>query len=144
MFKFQKLSNFGTSTPAVARTVLQAKPIIDFFHCPDAQKEQVLEKFFDLQRHLLKCVEIRESVAAEMAEERNRFLARPHAAPQSRGVITLPGVGDLQSKAEGFLQSAKLAIAATGNLTQPLYGKGFVHHFHKFEEWARTTFGDDW
>lgn len=48
--------------------VLQAKPIADMFNCTEEQRTALLEKPFDVQRHLLKCVECRDSLAAEIAD----------------------------------------------------------------------------
>ena len=140
MFKFQKLSNYGTSTPAVARTVFQARAIVDTFKCSDEQRDALLGKLFDLQRHLLKCVECRDSLAGEIESERANYAMPPLRSPGSRGAVTLPGVGDLQSKGDAFLQSAKLAIAAIGDMTEPFYGKGFGHKFHQFEKWTKEHF----
>lgn len=141
MFKFQKLSNYGTSTPAVARTVLQAKPIVDMFNCTEEQRTALLEKLFDVQRHLLKCVECRDSLAAEIEEERASYVMPQAGDPRANGAYTLPGVGDLQSKGDTFLQSAKLAIAATGDMTEPFYGKGFGHKYNQYAVWAKEKFG---
>jgi hypothetical protein len=141
MFKFQKLSNYGTSTPAVARTVLQAKPIVDMFNCTEEQRTALLEKLFDVQRHLLKCVECRDGLSAEIEEERAGYVMPQAGDPRARGAYTLPGVGDLQSKGDTFLQSAKLAIAATGDMTEPFYGKGFAHKYHQYALWAKEKFG---
>ncbi|MYM92283.1 hypothetical protein [Duganella vulcania] len=140
MFKFQKLSNYGSATPAVARTLLQASPIIDMFKCSDEQKDALKEKFFDLQRHLLKCVECRDSLAAEIESERANYVMPPNPDVRARGAFSLPGVGDLQSKGDTFLQSAKLAIAATGDMVEPFYGKAFGHKFHQLEKWAKENF----
>lgn len=140
MFRLQRVSNYGTSTPAVARTVLQGHKLLQFFDRPDSEKEAAVSVLFELQRHLVKCVELRDQLAAE--------ISTGHLEVESKGfkqagggAISLPGVGDLQSKSEAFLQSAKLAVAETGNLTQPFYGKGFSHKYHKFLAWAEAKFG---
>lgn len=143
IFKFQKLSNYGSGTPAVARTVLQAKPIIDMFNCTDEQRTALMEKLFELQRHLLKCVECRDGLAAEISSEMDGYSAPQTGGARARGAFALPGVGDLQSKGETFLQSVKLAIAATGNMIEPFYGESFGHKYQKIEAWARDQFEAD-
>lgn len=143
MFRFQKLSNYGTSTPAVARTVLQAKPIVDMFNCTEDQRTALLEKLFDVQRHLLKCVECRDGLATEVAQESAAYVMPHPADSRVKGAYTLPGVGDLQSRGDTFLQSAKLAIAATGDMIEPFYGKVFAHKFHQYAKWAEERFGGD-
>jgi hypothetical protein len=119
---------------------LQAKPIVDMFNCTEEQRTALLEKLFDVQRHLLKCVECRDSLAAEIEEEQVNYVIPQAGDPRAKGAYTLPGVGDLQSKGDTFLQSAKLAIAATGDMTDPFYGKGFGHKYHQYAAWAKEKF----
>jgi len=38
MFQLQKISSYGTTTPSVARTVLQGSDLLGFFLVPDEQK----------------------------------------------------------------------------------------------------------
>jgi len=140
MFKFKKLSNYGTSTSAFARTVFQARAIVSTFRCSEEQRDALLAKLFDLQCHLLKCAEWRDNLASEVESERANYGMPPQRSPSACGVVTLPGVGDLQSKGDAFLQSAKLAIAVIGDMTEPFYGKGFGHKFHQFEKWAKEHF----
>lgn len=141
MFRLQKVSNYGTGTPAVARTALQGEEILTFFARPQEETDSALKILLDLKRHLLRCVEIRDELAKEIATGRDQ-VAREGFSVQSGGrVVTLPGIGDLQSKAEGFLQSAKLAIAETGNLTNPFYQASHGHQYHKFSAWADKIFG---
>ncbi|MBK1891093.1 hypothetical protein Undi14_13710 [Undibacterium sp. 14-3-2] len=140
MFRLQKISNFGTSTPAVARTALQGRELLQFLSCPEPQKEAAIAVLFELQRHLVKCVEICDPLVGEVAAGRAEI--ESHGFKQAgRGAISLPGVSDLQSKSETFLQSAKLAIAETGNLVKPFYGVGFGHKYQKFSAWSKTKFG---
>jgi hypothetical protein len=73
MFRLQKVSNFGTSTPAVARTALQGREILPFFACQEPQKEGATAVLFELQRHLIKCVEIRDQLLGEVAAGRTEF-----------------------------------------------------------------------
>lgn len=141
MFRLQKISNYGTSIPAVARTALQGRELLQFFDQPEPQKTAAMAVLFELQRHLVKCVEIRDDLATEISAGRDQFAA-DGSKPQVRGnALALPGVGDLQSKAETFLQSAKLALAETGNLTKPFYDVAHGHKYQKFSAWADTQFG---
>lgn len=142
MFILQKHSNYGSSTPAVARTVLQGRDVLQFIGRPEAEKESALSILLELQRHLLKCVEIRDDLASEVAKGQSEFLAGD-MAKRSTQHIALPGVGDLHSKAESFLQSAKLAIAATGNLIAPFFGQEYGYKYNKICPWADKEFGID-
>jgi hypothetical protein len=140
MFILQKTSNYGTSTTAVARTALQGSELLKLFDRPEPEKVAAIAVLFELQRHLVKCVEIRDQLAEEISASHLEVESQGFKRAGSR-TVSLPGVGDLQSKSETFLQSAKLAVAETGNLIKPFYGEGFGHKYHKLLTWAETKFG---
>jgi len=139
MFRIQKISNYGTSTPAVARTLPQGADILTFFNTEDAQKDSCKSVLAELSRHLVRCVEARDRIASEIVEGCNQGLSW-----QSQGrTVSLPSVPDLHSTAEAFLQSAKMAIRETALLVEPFYGVRHDHRFHKFGSWAKEQFGCD-
>ncbi len=142
VFQFQKVSNYGTSTPAVARTLLQGSEILRFFSTPEDQKDAAKVILQEIQRHLVRCVELRDRIAGDVKAGRNQ-LEKSGLEFQSGGrAVTLPGVADLQSNAESFLQSAKLAIRETARLVEPFYKEKHDHRFQKLASWARTKFGE--
>lgn len=143
MFTLQKYSNYGTSASAVARTALQGCDILHFIACPELKKEDTKTMLLELQRHLVKCVEIRDNIAEEIIKGHAEFTAYSLNVQSGARTMSLPGVGDIQSKAELFLQSAKLAIASTGNLFQPFYGLEYGHNYQKIGSWAEKEFGID-
>lgn len=138
MLTVQKISSYGTSTPAVARTALQGADILNYFACSKEQKDEAFAVLFELQRHLVKCVEIRDQLSNEIDLARSEFTER---LPAKGFAVTIPGIGDLQSRAESYLQSAKLAVACAGNLFEPFYGVAHGHKFNKVSVWAEKTFG---
>lgn len=143
VFQIQKISNYGTSTPAVARTLLQGSDILRFFSATDAQREAAESALHELQRHLVRCVEIRDRIAAEINTGREQ-VAKIGFKFQSNGrAVSLPGVADLQSNAESFLQSSKLGIRETARLIEPFYKARHDHRFKKFVAWAEKQFGKE-
>lgn len=143
MFQFQKFSNYGSSTPAVARTLPQGSDLLGFFNCTEAQKEECKTVLFELSRHLVRCVEVCDRVRKEV-EDSAATIAKNGLSTQSLGrVVNLPSVPDLTSQAETFLQSAKLAIRETARLTEPFYNEKRDHKYHKFASWAEGKFGSD-
>jgi len=143
VFQIQKTSNLGTSTPAVARTFYQGCEIIRFFAVADAQREEAKGVLQELQRHLVRCVEIRDQIATQVASAHEEVGTKGLDFHSGGQAVTLPSVPDLQSKAESFLQSAKLAIREAARLTQPFYRTKLDHRFHKFVAWAEGQFGPD-
>lgn len=141
LIRIQKLSNYGTSSPAVARTSVQGCEILGFFKIIEAQKEEAKIVLHELQRQLVRCVEIRDRIA-ETVDSAHKEIKNKGFNFQSNGrAVTLPSVIDLQSKAESFLQSAKLAIRETAHLVKPFYGEKLDHKFQKFAAWAEGQFG---
>lgn len=137
VFTSQKISNYGSSTPAVARTFLQGSKILEFFSTTKKQREDAKAVLYELQRQLLRCVEIRDRISREVKAGHEKGLQI-----QSAGrVVQLPNVADLQSCAEAFLQAAKLAIRETARLVKPFYGVSHDHRFQKFASWAERKFG---
>ena len=143
VFQFQKISNYGTSTPAVARTLLQGSDILEFCSVTDAQKEAAKFALHELQRHLLRCVEIRDRIAAEINIGREKVEKSGFEFQSNGRAVSLPGIADLQSNAESFLQSAKLAIRETAHLIEPFYKARHDHRFQKFVVWAEKQFGKE-
>jgi len=142
-FQLQLLSNYGSSTPAVARTLPQGSDILGFFNCTEAQKDACKTVLLELSRHLVRCVEVCDRVKGEVDGNAAR-IAKDGLSTQSHGhVINLPSVPDLTSHAETFLQSAKLAIRETARLTEPFFNEKRDHKYHKFATWAEAKFGKD-
>jgi hypothetical protein len=141
LFILQKSSNHGTATPAVARTVMQGSDLLRFIDRSDSEKDAAIAVLIELQRHLIKCVEIRDLLANEVVFAR---LEIENHGVKKIGInaISIPSVSDLQARAEVFLQSAKLAVAETGNLTAPFYSISFGHKYHDFISWTKAKFGD--
>ena len=67
-FKLQQFSNYGTSTPAVARTVVQGSQLLQPFPIDEHLKKLVTSVLFDLQQHLIRCVSPYELISAEVGE----------------------------------------------------------------------------
>lgn len=141
MFQFQKTSNYGTSTPAVARTLPQGDDLLGFFKASKEQKDACLQVLAELKRHLVRCVEISDRISKDIDEGIQKLDALGPNPKIHGNSINLPGVPDLHSNAEAFLQSAKLAIRECAQLLHPFHGVKYDHRFHKLAAWSEETFG---
>lgn len=140
-FQFQRISDYGTSTPAVARTLVQGSELMQAFPLDDAVKKAVKEILFDLQRQLLRCVQTVERIKREVENGLKEVEAKGLDV-QSRGqAVTLPSVADLESHCESFLQSAKLGVRDCGRLLEPFFGEEFDHRFHRIVAWSEQQMG---
>jgi len=139
----QNISNYGTSTPAVARTAVQGKDIVQFLGGTDVQKAQAIEALFALQKRLIRCVSIHEGIDALVRKAGEDLKSgKLNFQPDDR-VVRPPSIPDLEGVAESFLQGAKLAISAATRLTEPFYGEHFGHKLNKLEAWAEKKFGQE-
>jgi hypothetical protein len=125
----------------MARTLPQGDEILGFFAAGEEQKIACSAVLSDLQRHLVRCVEISDRVAGEINAGINSIAMRGFNFQSNGLTVSLPGVADLHSQAEAFLQSAKLAIRETAHLVKPFYGVEHDHRFHKFASWTEEKFG---
>ena len=140
-FTAQPLFSKGTSTPAVARTVLQARGLLDAFPLNPSKKQAVLEISMTLMKHFIACEEIRQRLDVQVAAGRASIDAGQITVERDR-LLQLPGVTNLESEAEAFLHNAKLALADVGRLFGPLHGKAFDHRFQKVRAWLQASHGD--
>jgi len=138
----QPVFSKGSSTPAVARTVLQARALLEAFPFTASTKGAILEVSMSLMKHFIACEEIRERVAREVVRGRAAIDAGQVGIERNR-FLQLPGVANLDSEAESFLHNAKLAVADVGRLFGPLHGKSFDHRFQKIRSWLHGLYGDE-
>jgi hypothetical protein len=142
-FQIQQTSKYGTSTPVVARTFYQGCEILRFFNVSEAQREEAKGVLQELQRQLVRCVEICDSITQELVTAHEEVKAKGFEFQSSSRAVTMPSVPDLQSQADSFLQSAKLATRETALLVKPFYGEKHDHRYHKLSDWAEKQFGPD-
>lgn len=68
-FRIQKLSDYGTANPIVARLSLQTQDLLPFYNLSDKQKEEIFGLFFSsLQPKLMTCFRIMEQLTKEVRE----------------------------------------------------------------------------
>lgn len=140
-WQLQQKSNYGTSTPAVARTFLQDAEILKFFKITDAQRDNALESSLAMKRHLLRCVECCNQVSEAVLKADSALASGELVLDPNSKIFRPPVVPDLEIKAESFLQAAKLAIAEATNITGPILGESFGHRLNQMEKWCIKRYG---
>jgi hypothetical protein len=141
-FTVTQVSNYGTSTPAVARTVLQTRDLIQAFPLSEEKRLAILDVSLAVQRRLLACQEIADGITREVDEGKARAQAGLRTQAQGR-VVEIPSVLDLQPRAESFLYQAKLALRDIAGLFKLLVGQHFDENYKQFIEWAEREWGAD-
>lgn len=142
-FVNQEFSGHGTSEPIVARTTLQTRDLIGAFPLSEEDRNRLVEVAFSVQARLLACKEIADELGKAVADAIGRVGNDGMVSEQNGRLVTIPGVPDLQPRAETFLYQAKLAIRDIGQLYKPLVGQHFDQNFKAFADWALTTWGGD-
>jgi hypothetical protein len=139
-FQLQKISDYGTATPAVARTLVQGNQLMQAFPIGEEVRSEVNEVLFEVQRQLVRCVQVWERVRDEVGRAKALVAERGLDVQSNRGAVSLPSVADLMAHAESFLQAVKLAIRDVGRLLRPFFGTDFGHRFDRALAWARGRF----
>jgi hypothetical protein len=141
-FVFAPVSARGSQDPIVARTVLQTRELLNAFAFDSATREAIISVAFGVMRRLTTCADIAEPLIREVhaasGGATNGLLVQ-----SDERVVEIPGVLDLQGKAELFLYSAKLCLTDIAGLFKPLLGQDFDQNFKKAEEWARKELTAD-
>ena len=142
-FVNQEFSGHGASEPIVARTTLQTRDLIGAFPLSEEDRNRLVEVALSVQARLLACKEIADALGKAVSDAIGRVGDDGVVSEQSGRLVTIPGVPDLQPKAEMFLYQAKLAIRDIGQLYKPLVGQHFDQNFKTFADWALSTWGSD-
>src|SRR5579862_5018849 len=142
-FQLQHVLNYGTRTPAVARTVLQGEPIIRTFRVSAEVCQDAVSVLGELMRVLLRCVDIQEPIENAISAARAQLAAGTLVLRPQPNTIRPPSIVDLENKAASFAQASKLALAQAVSLTKPFYGQDFGHNMHRLGEWAAKQYGSD-
>ena len=80
-----------------------------------------------------------DQIKAEVCKAKEEIAEKGLDFQSSGRAVTLPSVSDLQSQAESFLQSAKLALRDSASLLEPFFGESFDHRFHRIVSWAEQN-----
>lgn len=143
----QKISDYGTEVPAVARGLPQASHILNATNLSKAARDEVLAVVFEVQRHLVRCLTERKEVEKGVVDGRQLLAEKGFGTPPA---YSLPGVPDLQARCESFLHSARLALHQCGRLVsvalREQLGKDVPdtgHRFDKLRSWCERELGAD-
>lgn len=120
MFFVQQISNFGSAAPPIAHLIIQSQHILQWVNRPKEETSLVVGHLWEATRNLLHCIEIADGIKAEVSEGRAQLSAHPIAINARQ--INLPGINNLQTRFESFLQTAKNAVASIGNTFEPYFG----------------------
>jgi hypothetical protein len=141
-FSIQKLMNYGSATPCVARTCIQTAELLQPFPIPEEKKVKAGEVAYRVMNHLVACLDVTKRFEAEISAG-EEVVAKGVTTQAGGQVADLPSILDLQKDFESFLYNAKLTLRDTGGLFEVFHEKPFDHKYHKARQWAEEEFGPE-
>jgi hypothetical protein len=147
-FIFSKILDHGTSHPVVARLQLQVGELLKSTTLDEATREAVFAASFQASMRLIRCFDIRATLAAEYERLEAERKPRERNMP-----VTIPHVVGLQHEAESFLYEFKNFLRDFAAVVNAAYGTKFEEaaRFCDFRgvagsdirQWAARLFGED-
>jgi hypothetical protein len=138
--KLTKVLNQGTSNPIVAEILIQPVNILDLFPLSNDIRDKIFSICNDSCKRLLEMKEFEIWLVHENNSIKQDFLLNGLKRIGDDSYETSIIIG-LDTKAEAFLQSAKLTIRDCGMLLGLIFGQSFDHKFHIIVEWVKKEFG---
>jgi hypothetical protein len=138
---YQEIYSIGCSNSFVARTIIQAKQIIDgVILAPELSKSLVLEAIWDAAEQLLRC----ENAYSQIYNETMSLVATcdelVEAYKAKPAIPSLPQVPELEERVGSFLGSGKRCLEKTHALLGIFYGSpDHGANFRSYREWMAAN-----
>lgn len=129
--------------PWVARLVIQGSDILRICQVDDEKKTDANGALIRLHERMVPLQKTLDEIEAKVEEGFQEYASKGDDFNWGLPIQKIPSVPNLLSLGEGFLQSAKIAIAATTDVIGAFYGIQFDHRFDKVVKWAEEQFGAD-
>lgn len=135
----QRLARAGTSSPIVARTLLQASALFkEHQFNATVDRDGAMAAAFEVMQELLAAADIRNRLATEMAA-----LEVP-ALVAERGALNMPSIPDLEAQVRTFVQKAEHATQAIYRTSKAFLGPKMADRFFDgLAVMATERFGED-
>jgi len=125
-FQFQKISDYGTANPIVARLSIQTSDLCNFFITDQKRKDKILKTMgFDIQFKLLETFKIYDEMLLEIQKIDKEATEKGFNVQASGRVALLPGIVRLESRCDAFLYNAKNVLREILKLINVLWGTDF-------------------
>lgn len=150
-FIIQKISNYGTSHPVVARLMCQTMELLKWTTLDQKSRDDAATIYVGLKDRLLKCLE----VLGRLQESFNDALkvAREQQEVNAGKVNALPFLIGLEGETDTFLYETKNFLRDSVRVLNVFYGTNFSDASEWFDskgktagkisEWMKKTFGEN-
>ena len=142
-FVFQPYLSRGSSTPCVARTMIQTADLVGAFPLDEPKRKELIGISHDVMLKLVACLDSAEPIIQQTVEGRDKVTRGDMPVGAGGQAIQLPAVVDLRARAETFLYNVKLALREIARLFRPLHGQEFNHKYQKIRQWTEAAYGTE-
>jgi len=142
-FVFQPYLSRGSSTPCIARTMLQTTELVQAFPISEDTRKALAGVSHSVMLKLVACLDSSEPVLQQVAQGKAQLDSGEMPVSTGGAALQLPAVLDLRARVEGFLYNCKLALREIAGLFEPFYGQRFDHRYQRITVWAAEAFGAD-
>ncbi len=144
---YEKVFAIGSSSPYVARVIIQFEVIIKFLYLSKEEHNTLLSYLWQVNRYLLNAFVI-DSFIVNQTTELMPICERIVEENKSKSSIpAFPQIPDLEGNVRIFLNNAKLFLIENFRLLNIFYKMPFggkkVAHFNTHLEWAKKQLGEE-
>lgn len=142
-FVIKKVSDYGVDNPIVARTMIQAKEVVQFLRLDKEKRDRVLGIYMKcIQPRLLRCMEIANALEKEIDKIKAELGVAAASAQTVHSATILPQVTKLDEYVESYLYNAKSALRDLALIFEPIFGKKFSgSRYDEIKKWAEEIHG---
>lgn len=144
---YEKVFSIGSSSPYVARVIIQFEEIIKFLHLQKKEYDNILSYLWQSNKYLLNTLKIESIIlnnATELMPICNRIIEENK---RKSSIPALPQIPDLEGKVRTFLNNAKLFLIESFRQLNIFYKMPFggrsIAHFGAHLDWTKKHLGED-
>lgn len=135
---YQHRYQIGSNNPYIARTILQAKSILDSVKLRKGlEKTNIIDHIWECTKHLISCEEAYYGIYNETMKKMHECDRIITEAKNSSHIPSLPQVEDLEQRGVVFLGNGKRFLEKVHNLLSVFYhSPNLESNFQAYREWA--------
>jgi hypothetical protein len=144
---YEKIFDLGSSSPYVARVIIQFEKLIKFLSFNQSKRKDLLSYLWNANQYLLNSFECDKSIVEEATELLSKCSSIIEKHKNSSSIPALPQIPDLENKVRIYLNNAKLFLIESFRLLNIFYEMPFdgrkAAHFKSHLEWVKKNLGKE-
>ena len=144
---YEKVYDIGSSSPFVARVIIQFEELIKFLSFNQEKKKELLSYLWNTNKYLLSAYECDRTIVKEATNLLPICDSIINKHKNGARIPALPQISDLENKVRAYLTNAKLFLIECFRLlniffNMPLSGRRLAH-FNSHLDWVRNHIGEE-